>query len=79
MATLPQCPRCGDNEYGFWTKAQMHGPAELFYNPNGEYDEMSTDRMYTTESGVIYCGKCNKMRRDLILKNNKITTKEEGD
>ena len=75
MITIPICPHCGDNDSGFWTKSQMHGPAETYYGQSGEYEEMSTDKMYTTESGTVRCGKCLKIRRDLTVKDNRIVSK----
>lgn len=63
--TLPPCPHCGSTTEGFMVRGQMRGPVIHYYDSKGQYEEMYTDRTYTTSSGTIRCAACSKIRHDV--------------
>lgn len=75
---IPPCPKCGDTECGFWTKGQSHGPVQISYDEKGEYDEMFTDHVYTTGAKAVRCGQCNKIRRDLEIRDHCVMVNESA-
>lgn len=74
--TLPPCPKCGDTDSGFYTKGRAYGPVEIYYTESGDYEETFTDHVHEMPGRVVYCGSCNKPRRDLQVTRLRVTLKE---
>jgi hypothetical protein len=65
---MKPCPHCGGIREGFVVKGFMSGPAQSYYDENGDYSELNMDKTYWThESEVVRCANCGKIRHDVYL------------
>lgn len=73
---LPACPICGRRE-GFTNKAVARGPAESYYNQDGERVEVWYDNIYFQSSPTVRCAACHSIRTDVQLANGRISLTDE--
>ncbi|GEM_PF-6277998 len=72
---IKYCPHCGGN--GFYIKGIMRGSVETYYDESGNHEETNLDKCYwESQSKVVRCVNCNKIRRDVLFDGKKII---EGD
>jgi hypothetical protein len=65
---MKPCPHCKLPNQGFVVKEFMAGPADSYYDKDGEYSELNMDKAYWShQSTVVRCANCGKIRRDVYL------------
>lgn len=68
---LPYCPHCNGN--GYFVNGIMRGSVETYYDESGKHEETNLDRAYwESQSKVVRCSNCTKIRRDVKLVNGSI-------
>lgn len=72
---LPACPHCDAQEIVIM-KTQVMGWAEAMYDAHGLHIETSFDGLTSGRTGLIRCGNCREVRKDLQLNERRIVPKE---
>ena len=69
---INSCPHCGDAESGFVVRGKVVGPTKLFFSAEGDYVEAYDDYVKHIHRGVVRCGKCDRIRKDLTADGWKV-------
>jgi hypothetical protein len=63
---IPPCPCCGDTVQLPYRNVRAMGWCQEYFNLDGTQAEMETSNLNFTNPKKLYCGNCNKVRKDLI-------------
>jgi len=64
---MKPCPHCKE-KCGFISNGFMEGPAYTYFDEDGLYAELHTDRLvWKRKPKVIRCANCGKIRKDIKI------------